>query len=362
MGCEERQIKNPSGKILQKARLLKSKPLLSIFLFFFLPVFCFSQSDMVFDHIAVNEGIIQGVVTSIHRDSRNFMWFGTMNGLNRYDGVNFRRFESYSYDSTSLTTGDIRQIYEDKNNNLWVGTSNGLNLFNYKKENFKRLFHDNARKNSLADNFIVNISEDSKGRLWVVTNYGISQYIPGTNSFNNYYLPEKGAKIEASFELNSDTIFLYSNGKVLQFMTEDSSFRVLAKDLKAKEVNVIYVNHQNEIWLGTETDGAYCLDSKGTLTHFSPGERSGKGLESISIQNINPDSKGNLWFSTRNGLYRFREKEKIFTKYQYEYGNPKSLLSSYSKVFYEDKQGIIWVGTVGGVNKFDPGKDGFQTL
>jgi len=362
IGWEKKNIKSLAGKLFHKAGTLKSKSLLVLFLFIFLPVICFSQDEMAFDHVTVNEGMIQGIVTAIHRDSRDYIWFGTFNGLNRYNGVNFRRFESYSNDSTSLTSADISILFEDKNKNLWVGTTYGLNLFNYKKENFKRFLHENTRKNSLPDDFIVNISEDSHGRLWVVTNYGISRYVPESNSFRNHWNPEKGSKIEASYAPDEDKILVYSNGKILQFLTGDFSTSVLLSDLEANEVNKLYVNANNDIWIGTDNSGAYYIDNKKNLTHFYPGMNPSSGLESISVMNINPDSRGNLWFSTRNGLYRFNSKNKTFTKYQNEYGNPKSLLSNFAAVFYEDKQGIVWVGTVGGINKYDPERQVFKHL
>jgi PAS domain S-box-containing protein len=345
---------------------LKGTSSLALILFFVFNPACFSQEDLVFDHITVTEGLTQGLVNKIFRDSRDFMWFGTLQGINRYDGINIKKFESLADDSTTVTSGIISVIFEDSKGNLWVGTANGLNLFDYGKEKFIRYCHNPQKANSLPDNSIVNISEDSEKRLWVITRKGINLFRPESNDFQKFDLPPgdqgKDAAIDAAFYNRNDTIFFYCSGKVFQFYTLRSDISEVVSDLKTKEVNTLLVDHSHNIWIGTENDGAYRVSKSRKTTHFCPGKKDRSGIRSSSIKSIDQDSGNNIWLSTRDGLYRLNPDKETFFIYQNEKWNPNSLLSSYSRTFYEDKQGIIWIGTVGGVNKFNPERLRFRHL
>lgn len=313
----------------------------------------FSQNNLVFDHITVTEGISQNV-TCIYRDSRNFMWFGTLNGIYRYDGINVKEYLSSTVDTTALTNGSVRVIFEDSHNNLWIGTENGLNIFNYAGEDFRRVYSTGGPE----DNYVIGISEDKDGDLWVVTQKGINRYRPQTNDFEAalpHSLPGSQAiKIEASTAAHADSLYFYSGKSVYLFNTSDNTISKVVTDLKVTEVNSVLVSDGGEIWLGTEYDGAIRVDSKGRKTYFRPGLKPESGLKSVSVKSIDTDSRHNIWLSTRNGLYRLNSDHQTFTVFQNEYGNPGSLLSSYSICLYEDIQGIIWVSTVGGINKFNP--------
>lgn len=359
-------IINISKNTFSKPLLLKNSCFLILALCFFVSTNTYAQDDLVFDHITVTEGLTQGLVNNIYRDSRDFMWFGTLQGINRYDGINIKKFESLADDSTTITSGIITSIYEDKSKTLWVGTENGLNRYDYKKEKFTRFCHDPRKPNSLADDAIIDISEDSRGRLWVVTANGFNLYRPGYGDFKHLRLPvwanEKDADIEASYAPGPDTIYFFRSHNIFQLSTADLTIKEIGPEIKTKEANTLLVDYHHNIWIGTENDGAYRVTPSGKTTHFYPEKNNNSCLQSISVKSINQDSRKNIWLSTRDGLYRLNNDNKTFTTYKNETGNPKSLLSSYSRTFYEDRQGIIWVGTVGGVNKFNPGRLQFRHL
>jgi PAS domain S-box-containing protein len=366
MSSETINISDIIKRIFNYGYMLKGKHTLIIILLILFSSACYSQDDLVFDHITVTEGLTQGLVNKIFRDSRDFMWFGTLQGINRYDGINIKKFESQADDSTTITSGIISAIYEDSEKNLWVGTANGLNRFDYAKEKFLRFCHNTNEPNSLPDNSIVYLCEDSKKRLWVVTRKGLNLFRPETNDFEKFDLPEidhdNDPAIDAAYKSGSDTIVFYCSSKILQFNTLNPGFREMVSDLKTKEVNTLLVDHLHNIWIGTENDGAYRVTLQGKITHFYPGKDDKSGLLSQSVKSIDSDSKNNIWLSTRNGLYRLNADNETLFMYQNEKGNPGSLLSSYSRTFYEDKQDIIWVGTIGGVNKFNPGRMKFKHL
>jgi len=335
-------------------------------LFFGFNQVCFPQQDLAFDHITVTEGLTQGLVNKIYRDSRDFMWFGTLQGINRYDGINIKKFESQADDTTTITSGIVSAIFEDSEKTLWVGTANGLNRYDYDKEKFFRFCNNPDKLNSLADNSVLNISEDSGKKLWVVTRKGINLFIPGTHGFKKFDLPsgpeEKEVTIDAANNGGNDTIFFYCGGKVFGFYTIKAETIEIVPDLNTKEVNTLLVDHFHNIWIGTENDGAYRISKSGKISHFFPDNTNTSCYQIKSVKSIDQDAKNNIWLSTRDGLYKLKPDNETFFVYQNEKNNSTSLLSSYTRDFYEDKQGITWVGSVGGVNKSNPERLRFKHL
>ena len=149
-------------------------------------LFCFLQLKTVaqetpakylkMEAITINNGLSQGMINSIYQDHFGFMWFGTMDGLNRYDGYHFTVYNYDAEDIYSISGNLITAIFEDSKGRLWVGTAlNGLNLFDRETEHFIRFQHDNANPNSISENKILSIREDLFGNIWVGTTHGLNK-------------------------------------------------------------------------------------------------------------------------------------------------------------------------------------------
>ncbi len=147
---------------IKKGTMQKPNPLLS------------SQSKKLrFEHLTVEQGLSNSSVMCNIQDSKGFLWFGTFDGLNRYDGYNIKVFENDSNDSSSLSNNHINYIYEDKTGILWIGTNGGgLNKFIREKEQFTHYKHDPDDPASINCNYIWSIFEDSLGVLWIGTGCG----------------------------------------------------------------------------------------------------------------------------------------------------------------------------------------------
>ena len=143
---------------------------LIIILFILLTGLHAQKSIIQFDRISIKDGLSQNTVTCIYQDSKGFMWFGTYDGLNRYDGKSFKVFKYDPDNNCSISHNSITAICEDQYGILWIGTSGGgLNSFDPKKEIFRRYKHELDNGNCLSNNVVRTIFKDKSGNLWIGT-------------------------------------------------------------------------------------------------------------------------------------------------------------------------------------------------
>jgi len=284
-----------------------------------IPLGCLAQApELLFKHISSEQGLSNSTIETIFQDSRGFMWFGTRDGLNRFDGYGMTIYRYDSKDSNSISDNYISYIYEDRNHALWVGTINGLNSFDAAKNQFNRYKHKEGNFKTLSHNQVTCIMEDKKGTLWVSTfGGGLNQFDPRERSF--------------------------------KALRHSSSRNSLSDD----RVNYIYEDTKNNFWIGTERG----------LDLFQPQNQQFKFYSTASsgIRIIEEDKESNLWLGTEeNGLLKFHPQQMIFNNYQHEKTDRKSLGSNQVRSILADKKGNIWVGGVnGGLNLFHPTTESF---
>ena len=274
---------------------------------------------LVFKHISTDQGLSNSTIESIFQDSRGFMWFGTRDGLNRYDGYQITIYRNDVKDTTTISDNYISCIYEDRNHTLWVGTINGLNAFDAAKNQFTRYKHQPQNLKAITNNQVTSINEDKSGNLWVGTFGG------GLNMFHSR---------DKSF----------------------SSFRhsTSPKSLSDDKVNSIYEDSQGNLWVGTEKGLDMFLPQKQQFVFYKPPQNSG-------IRNIKEDKDGNLWLGTEeNGLLKFQPQQRQFYTYQHQQTNKSSLGSNQVRSILVDKKGSLWVGGINaGLNLYHPPTNSF---
>lgn len=144
--------------------------------------FWLNAQDFHFKQISLEDGLAQSSINAVAQDLHGFMWFGTQDGLNRFDGNEFVVYKNIPFDSTSLSENFITALLVDSKNQLWVGTMNeGLHLFNSKTQTFQRFYFIN-NENSISNNNINTIYEDKNGRVWVGTSNGLNLIIQNKNT------------------------------------------------------------------------------------------------------------------------------------------------------------------------------------
>jgi ligand-binding sensor domain-containing protein/signal transduction histidine kinase/DNA-binding response OmpR family regulator len=330
-------------------------------LLFLLLVFSISLSaQLSFDHISVSQGLSQSTVLSIAKDGRGYLWFGTRDGINRYDGRTVKTYRHNKQNSRSISADDyIYVIAKQKDGNLWIGTQNGLNFYQPEFDVFEQIYHQDKDPQSIAGNAVLSICEASNGQIWFGTNTGLS--LLGNSSsrkFKNFYVKDglAGNEIYAVFEDSKKNIWIgtttglsrmksLGNGKY-QFQNFYANGQL---GPVGNSIKTIVEDQLGNIWIGTERNGIsiYHPQNNG----FSHIQQSANGLSNNFIRKIVATRDGLLWIGTMNGLNIFDPKTNKFTVYRHDSERRKSLSDNSIKDVFEDDQGSVWIGTnFGGIN------------
>ncbi|MCW8811082.1 MAG: triple tyrosine motif-containing protein, partial [Ignavibacteriaceae bacterium] len=263
------------------------------------------------------------------KDSKGFMWFGTQSGLNKYDGYEFVIYKNNPFDSTSISNSQVFSTFEDHSGNIWIGTAGGgLNKFSRETETFKYYLHNPENTESISNDFVNYAFEDNTNKIWAFTNAG------GADLFN----PET-----ETFEH-----FIYDSNN--------------PESLSDNNIRWVFEDIAGNVWLGTANGlNKYNRDKKNFERFFS-----GTFISSISESKNEP---GVLWITTGNiqnltggkGLIRFDTENNSSTYFKHRPSDPNSISSNIANRFYKSKNGIRWIATANGLNKFDPATQRFKT-
>ncbi|MCX6151208.1 MAG: ATP-binding protein [Ignavibacteriales bacterium] len=307
---------------------------LGAMLILFLDLLLFNTSfpqnnEYEISRISIEQGLSQSSVYSILQDRHNFMWFGTAEGLNKYDGYKFYTYKFDRYDSSSISDNWILALREDKSGTIWIGTNGGgLNKFDDKTEKFIHFKYDINNPKSLSDNVVNTILEDKNGVLWIGTDNGLNK-----------------------FDKVSKTFFSYKN--------DPSNSNSISNNY----VNTIFEDSQSNLWVGTNDGGLNKFDrAKGIFYQFKNDPKNSNSISNDRIWAIqeDPNNKNILWVATYGGLNKFDVENGIFYNLKHDNTNPNSLIGNSIRSFKIDSKGNFWIGTNGdGLDKYQAKKNMF---
>jgi ligand-binding sensor domain-containing protein/signal transduction histidine kinase len=345
-----------------------------IIFFLALAALTFAQENYIrFEHISTEQGLSQDVVICILQDRRGFMWFGTQNGLDRFDGYTFKKYKYKPKDTSSLPSNQLLFIYEDRSGNFWIGTDGGgLSFFNSENETFIRYrYMNDAAPNPGHDiKVITSIHEDRSGILWVGTWGGLVRFDPKKQEwFRFFHQPGipwtlSNNRIRTMCQDQTGIMWIGTEGGGLNsFDPKTGKFsRFLhqpgdADSISDNNVRAVFEDSSGNLWVGT-MGGLDRLDRKtNTFIHYRHSDEKARSLSDDRIRAIFEDSKGRLWIGTNGGGLNQMQSvsEGTFIHYFYQPNNPHSLSHNTVISIMEDRTGCIWIGTYGGgISRIDP--------
>ncbi|MGD2165835.1 MAG: two-component regulator propeller domain-containing protein [Anaerolineae bacterium] len=339
-----------------------------------LSIYPASTDRAEFERISVEQGLSHSSVNCILQDSTGFIWFGTNDGLNRYDGYEVVVYQADPGTDGNLSHNTVTSLAEDESGGLWVGTQEGLDRFDPATERFTHVGHNENDPYSLADQEVLALHRDSANRLWVGTSDGLYRLDPETNQFAHYRaegddpysLPDN--RILAIFEDSSGVLWL---GTWLGLARRDPQSNGFTRRRPAPEgmselghnaVHAIVEDQDGTVWFGTGGSGFYRFQPEtGELRQvlIDPGDVGGYAHN--DVRSIAEDRAGKLWLGTNGaGLYQFDPADNRLTRYQNDPRDSGSLSNNHVNAIYESRRGVLWIGTAGGgVNKLDRDKQKF---
>lgn len=328
-----------------------------------------------FARLTVEDGLSNSGVMFIMQDSQGFMWFGTQDGLNKYNGYQVTVYRHDPDDPYSLSNNVVMAGYEDKEGVLWFGTDpGGLNRFDRTTGRFTVYKHDPQNPDSISNDAVWAIYEDHLGILWLGTRDGLNRFDRASGKFKSYK-PDPNNLHSLSYK---DVIHIYEDQEgalwigtrdgLNKFDRETEQFTVYKNDpnnphsLSNNQTWAIYEDRNGIMWVGTRGGGLNKFDREtGQFTVYKNDLDNPHSLSGNNIWSITADSQGNLWLGLENAsLNKFDPKTEQFTRYLANPDNPTSL--SHANVFevYQDRAGAIWAATWGGgVNRLDLGLQRF---
>lgn len=321
-----------------------------IFSLFFalLASFTFAQNEIYkFNQITGANGLSQNSVVAIHQDKLGQVWIGTRDGLNKYDGVEFKVYRHQKENENSISNNGILCIEEDKDGFIWVGTSFGLNRYDPKKDSFKSYFI-NKKRRFLGRNMIWAIKEMSNHQLWIGSSNGISIYDKEADNFQQI-LEKK--RITSIYETKKGVVLIGTTTGLLQLesnLNNDYQFKTI-KNSENNYINDILENKEGEVLLATQTKSVleYNIKYKKVSSYFN---ESVLGSNNKNVRKLLLDDKGALWMGTYNGLQISKSKYNLIALYNND-ADDKSINDNFIKTLFKDNKGSIWVGTYyGGIN------------
>ena len=281
-----------------------------------------AEENVRFQRISLEQGLSQEMVQSIFQDSQGFIWFGTQEGLNRYDGYQFKVFTHDSADASSIAGNFIYDIKEDATGKLWIGLSaNGVSVYDRDSETFSHYKHNPEQAGSLVNNNIRSILVDDFANVWLGTEAGLSLFDRTTESFKSFPLFQTQQKrpvhIRKLVQLDIYRLLLGTDRDGLIVVDtrrlNDVGYagRKISTD-GTDRIHALLADQNNRLWVGSYDAGVYLFDSELSLiSHFADGKGN---LSNNQIRDIFQDANGSVWFATDNGLNMFDENASEFVK------------------------------------------------
>ncbi|GAA6205838.1 response regulator [Thalassotalea sp. SU-HH00458] len=316
---------------------------------FVMPLFA---KDFYVEHYDRDQGLSQASVQTMLIDEQGFLWVGTGDGLNRFDGYNFTVYKSDSEITNTLSNSHIKSLLEDEFHNIWVGTISGLNRFNRKTNDFITYNHSPSDHNSLSNNVINSMVLDHQATMWIGTEKGLNRF-DGTN-FTRYF-PNSTILALQIDQQNNLWVATKNEGLLKLNLTTLQATPIINNN----NINTLAI-HDQKLWIGTKS-GILLYDLNNNLM-LNNDER----LNLFTYKHINSFlfTNDELWVGTQTkGVIRYNLITDDFQLIQANDANPNSLGHNQITAIIADKSSNIWIGNyVYGLDKYELNNEQFNHI
>lgn len=370
--------------MFSKAQPILLMPILAfIMLFAVLPDTVKARDNkLIFDHLSSSDGLSGGGVLSIFQDSKGYMWFGTYDGLNKFDGYEITLFTANESDTTSISNSYVNAIAEDHFGRLWIGTNSGLNVYDRNTNVFKRikLSNDTIQEVIESLDYILALHVENE-KLWAGTHGGLVRINISKNKINvgkiffkktertiisyvssfNQILRDHENKLW--FTNYTDNLFLFDPEKDTLETFPISVNHISTEQYRASKS--IFVDRQNNFWINYQHNPLIFWDRR--HNRFIPGgpfPLLNKNLSGLKPSSFYFPSDSVIWIATDgDGLFIYNSSNNNISHQTYHFSDPKGLASNKLTGIYKDNQDLVWIGTVkNGVNIYNPVKSRFNHI
>ena len=332
------------------------------------PLDVFPQTpELKFTYLTREQGLSSSSVISIIQDYKGYMWFGTVDGLNRYDGYQMTVYKNNSGNPFSLSNNYINQLLEDKKHRIWIATNYGLNVYDRKQNRFYRYISKADIPASLSSNNIRCLFEDAKGNIWIGTSMGLNLFNEHDGTFKHFMHTKN---LQEHIVANIINCIYENNGKlwvgtdgagIKQFNPLNGCFTTLdyydqLNRLNDTRISTIKKTPDGDIWIGSVGNGVFLYQQGiNTMVNYTQG-KDRQSLSNNVVKSILCDHRQNIWIATENGgVNLYQPQSGTFSHYENQPENQSSLSQKTASSLFEDRQHNLWVGTHrGGVNLYTP--------
>ncbi|MEM1095284.1 MAG: two-component regulator propeller domain-containing protein [Bacteroidota bacterium] len=370
-----------------------------------------AQPTYRFEHLGVEDGISESTVNVIFQDRAGFMWFGTDDGLNRFDGVRFHTYRHVPGDSLSLSSSRVTALTQDRQGHLWVGSHNGLQRFDPLRETFHRVPGGMGTPDGVCGSIISGLGSDDYGNVWSGSfTGGLCVYTPESGRFERahphaiaserIYLIEQGADgglwavissghgchiRPGSTHCDTDAFPVEVTPRAFAYGPQGELWTLdygvlqgrpprLVQVEAGREVRTISLPDANynytavfaapdRVWMPTESQGVLEVNVRtGTSRFIQSDPARSTALRSNMVQVLYQDRQGTVWVGTQNGLSRWNPQFQRFDHFKRESGDSRALSSNTVNGMMVTRDGSLWVATNNGLNRLGPKANTFDVF
>jgi diguanylate cyclase (GGDEF)-like protein len=336
------------------------------------PLYQANNLSIYFNQLSSAQGLSHSSVRTIEQDQQGFIWIGTQDGLNRYDGLSVRQYNYTANDPLSLANNWISAIHSDADGRLWVASKDGINLYQSETDGFT--IFDKQNQPGIKGNDYRTIAESADGTIWFgSTRKGITRFDKTTGKFSSI-LVDKTNEASLANQINDlmfddlGRLWVATDGAGLSISDDQGkTFQVVSttteQPIPSDIINTLFQDKNGDIWIGSEDKGTFVFEpGRGVVRHFVNDASKADSLCSNAIIDILEDNQSRMFFATEDGLCQLDSDEQSFIQFRHDDKNLSSLLHDRVYSLFQDRGGVLWAGTFAGVSRWNANLPSFHLI